>query len=117
MGVFNKLKGARSRALLGNFVNFISSYLTGFLAGVPLDREAGEAEAVIILSPGKRDTDIYIVVLSTDRKIARVCRKYTAEKLSGALSGKMQAAGVDLGDMVQANMPEESNDEPLKEEA
>lgn len=106
--------------MIGGFVKLASSKLTGLLAGVPLDREAGEAQAVIMLSPGKRDTDIYIVALSFDgkeRKIARICRKYTADELGSMLSGKMSAAGVDLGEMVQANLPSEDvTDEPLKEE-
>ncbi|MCM1168740.1 MAG: hypothetical protein NC324_02265 [Bacteroides sp.] len=116
MGIGSKLKAARSRAMISGFVNLVSGYLTGLLAGVPLDRENGEAEAVIMLSPGKRDTEVYIVVLSVDRQITRVCKKYSAGELGGALSGKMQAAGVDLGGMVQSHIPDTTPDEPLNEE-
>lgn len=114
MAVKDRLNEAKNTAQAAGIVVLFSNYLKNLLAGIPLDRKSGEAEATIMLSPGRVNTKIYIVVLNTDRKITRVCQKYSAVKLGAHLIGWMKANGVDIDKIIPADIQEPQ--EPLNED-
>ena len=113
MAVKDRLDEAKNTTQAAGIVVVFSNYLKNLLAGIPLDRKKGEAEATIMLSPGRLNTKIYIVVLNTDRKITRVCQKYSAIKLGAKILGKMKAAGVDVDRIIPADIQEPLNEDEL----
>lgn len=98
------MEDAKNATQAAGIVVLFSNYLKNLLAGIPLDRKSGEAEATIMLSPGRLNTKIYIVVLNIDRKITRVCQKYSALKLGAQIISKLKADGVDVDKIIPADI-------------
>lgn len=102
MGLMDKIKDVRNKALLGGFVNILSGKLHNLVQGVPRFQE--EKDVVILLEPGKDDMNVKIVARIDETHISRICKVYKASELAGMIQGKMADAGIDLEGMVQKNM-------------
>ena len=113
MAVKDRLEDTKNTTQAAGIVVMFSNYLKNLLAGIPLDRKKGEAEATIMLSPGRLNTKIYIVVLNTDRKITRVCQKYSAIKLGAQILSQLKAQGMDIDKIIPADIQEPLNEDEL----
>lgn len=102
--MLQKIREKRNEVLLEAVAKQVSKRLHGFMQGIPLGE--GEREAVIMLSPGEKDTDVYIVALDELGKVVRVCSKYYATGLVAMLGGKLQDAGVDLSGLMPQGVEE-----------
>ena len=107
------MEDTKNTTQAASIVVLFSNYLRNLLAGIPLDRKSGEAEATIMLSPSRLNTKIYIVVLNTDRKITRVCQKYSAIKLGAQLLSQLKAQGIDIDKIIPADIQEPLNEDEL----
>lgn len=112
MAVSDRLNKKKYATVSGGIVFFFGRFLRKLLKGMPLDKKNGEVGATIMLSPGLIDTKIYIVALTKERKIVRVCEQYSAKDLGVELLCQMQAHGVDVDAITQGfNMPQPVNED------
>ncbi len=109
MGLLNKVRNKRNELVFEKLAKHISGRLAAFCEGMPL--ADGEKEMAVMLAPRKDDTTVYLVALNEHGQIVRVAVRYSGVELAALVSGKLNAAGVDLNGIGAASaMVEPLND-------
>ena len=107
-GIIGKLKKKRNNVLLHAVLVKIADALYQFRQGFPLG--ADEKEVVFMLSPEKKDLNVYIVSLKEKNEkieITRMCAQYKGTELVSRLGDKLQAEGLNLSDMPMPGVTEQ----------
>ena len=104
-GIIGKLKKKRNNVLLHAVLVKIADALYQFRQGFPLG--ADEKEVVFMLSPEKKDLNVYIVALNEKAEIKRMCAKYKGTELVARLGDQLQAEGLNLADMPMPGVTEQ----------
>ncbi len=109
--LLDKLKRKRNDMLLQTVQAKIAERLYKFQQGFPLGTD--EKEVVFMLSPEKKDLNVFIVALNEKAEIKRMVAKYTASELVARLGDRLQEEGLNLSDIPMPGIDNEKgeNDE------